>query len=667
MAKTESMSKKLLFGREPDLAYLLQRAQTRGITVLAARPKMGKTCTLLEMEHRLKTQQTAIVGYHESKGAEVSHMLYVVSNLYAQWLADSDFREQALSQWERHKKNLIPKVGQAVGHLFQELSSLTKVVPNQISGLVQKSFDGLAAAQADLQQGGLTLPTLDYDQARDLTNLVAKVSGKKVVLVLDAWEKSQTLCTEHETLEAFLNHPEAWPDCHLFLGIRQPEINTPEKEDDAFRRAKDLDKRSAEVVIHRLPTMHLDSDEQKRMMMHLRSCIPALEGLDDASVLKQIEGFPGVLDHWLSPSNRVRMRGFADLKQQARDAQDYRYREFDRLFPDLSRVERTCCVRLAFLPRMDEVAWEALQGLILGTEDESLLDELRAKGILEHALDYPTFGHDTRHAAADRWFMQQHRPLVKREFTLSIWALAKTIDQVSEQNRVANTALAHCVLRAKRLSLDAATCLLTDCARSLFGEDEQNFRTDFEDDALSALKKDPSVAPLIATALNNRGARKGDLGDHKGAITDYDAVIDLPGVPADQIARALYNRGVSKGALGDSKGAIADYDAVIDLPDATVDQIARALYNRGVGKGDLGDREGEIADYDAVIDLPSAPAEQIAKALNNRGVTKGALGLGDREAVLTDLRAALTLFTELDQRENQEKMQCAIADFEKQA
>ncbi|WNC95555.1 hypothetical protein RI103_39545 (plasmid) [Paraburkholderia sp. FT54] len=37
------------------------------------------------------------------------------------------------------------------------------------------------------------------------------VSGRRIVLMLDAWEKSPSLRSELATLESYLQHPEQWP------------------------------------------------------------------------------------------------------------------------------------------------------------------------------------------------------------------------------------------------------------------------------------------------------------------------------------------------------------------------------------------------------------------------------------------------------------------------
>ena len=100
-----------LFGREPDIRFLCDRARHAGLTVVTARPLMGKTWTLTEVARRLEEEGAFIVGCHESKGAESSHLLYAVADLYTRWLEDSRMWDQARSLWERHRDGLVPRVG----------------------------------------------------------------------------------------------------------------------------------------------------------------------------------------------------------------------------------------------------------------------------------------------------------------------------------------------------------------------------------------------------------------------------------------------------------------------------------------------------------------------------------------------------------------------------
>ncbi len=125
------------------------------------------------------------------------------------------------------------------------------------------------------------------------------------------------------------------------------------------------------------------------------------------------------------------------------------------------------------------------------------------------------------------------------------------------------------------------------------------------------------------------GNTKYDLGDYKGAITDYTQTIRLN----PDHAKAYYNRGLAKSNLGQYFAAIADYDIVIRLkPDD-----AKAYYNRGVVRSDLGQHFAAIADYDIAIRLNP----DYANAYNNRGIAKSKLG--QYFAAIADYNIAIRL------------------------
>ena len=63
-----------LFGRAAHIRQLLDRVSKPGLTAVVARPLMGKTWTLTEVA-RQWSEQGDLVGYHESKWAESSHLL----------------------------------------------------------------------------------------------------------------------------------------------------------------------------------------------------------------------------------------------------------------------------------------------------------------------------------------------------------------------------------------------------------------------------------------------------------------------------------------------------------------------------------------------------------------------------------------------------------------
>ena len=163
---------------------------------------------------------------------------------------------------------------------------------------------------------------------------------------------------------------------------------------------------------------------------------------------------------------------------------------------------------------------------------------------------------------------------------------------------------------------------------------------------------------ISADTYFRRGYARAELGDYKGAIADYTAVIRLQSDAAD----AYYNRGTVKAALGQYFAAISDYDAAIRLqPD-----YAEAYLNRGNAKANLGQYFAAISDYDAAIRLQPDYAE----AYFNRGNAKA--NLGQYFAAISDYDAAIRLqpdfagayFNRGNAKDNLGQYFAAISDYD---
>ena len=166
-----------------------------------------------------------------------------------------------------------------------------------------------------------------------------------------------------------------------------------------------------------------------------------------------------------------------------------------------------------------------------------------------------------------------------------------------------------------------------------------------------------------ATAWNNRGAAKHDLGDYQGAIADFTKAIELN--PDHDTAWS--SRGSAKNQLGDFHGAIDDYTKAIELNpnndtawssrgsaksalgdhQGAIDDCTKAIdlnpnndsawSNRGAARSELGDHHGAIADHTKAIELN--PDND--KAWSNRGVAKSELG--DHQGAIADHTKAIEL------------------------
>ncbi|MCP4897564.1 MAG: hypothetical protein GY906_11385 [bacterium] len=626
-----------LFGRARDIDFLLQRTKHSGLTIITGRPRLGKTWLLVEVSRRLSTDLGYLVGYHECRAQSPDLLLRTVSDLYTRWLADSSYWDQARRLWSAHGEDLTTHVGKAVGQLFKPVSKMNAPEPLAIGDLVAGVFNGLATAQQDLLSGGLQLKPLDYDQAHELVQIIARISSQPIVLVLDAWEKSPSVEFEYQVLDRLLKHLGQWPLCHIFAAIRKPEHTGTHKTDLAAELGHDLVASSpaARPSLELLPMNFEDADERQRMIAHVRDEIPGARETSDQNVEAMAGGFPGVLEHWRDAANRQEAGSEHALRQLAEDAQQYRYREFDRLFPSLTTDQRILAIRLAILPRLDELSWRILKDIIVGDIDHSQhkLDELQLKGVLDTPT-HPTYGHDTRHASARHWFLARHnyRSMVARHAESLAYLLAARHPQVEDSNRPIADALVSLVPILEELEVGDDAKALSNGMLLLFGDVEgKSPQFAFESGWRAAVGRSPTVVPFVSLILIHHAYAKGQAGDTYGEIADYNAAIDMPETPPMHKARALFNRGVTKGRTGDTDGEIADYSATIEMPDAPPEQKAKAHLNRGIAMARAGNTNGAIVDFNAIIKWSDAPPVHKAKALLNRGNAKGLAGNTDGE------------------------------------
>ncbi|MBI3775464.1 MAG: hypothetical protein HY273_07915, partial [Gammaproteobacteria bacterium] len=595
-----------LFGREVDIRRLCDRALQQGLTAIVARPLMGKTWMLTELARLLSEDGQYLIGYHESKGAESSHLLYAVSNLYSRWLEDSTMREQAISLWSRHKDGLVPRIGKMVGTLFEKLAAKPL---ESVGTIVGKAFDGLAEAQSDLLGGGLKIAPLPYDQALSLANLVANISGRRVILILDAWEKSPSLRSEFATLEAFLRHLDDWSPSHIFLAIRNPEVDSTQVNREAFERSGDLCRLSRAAEKYELgPIDTTNATEQKRITTFLRGKVNIAKDVAEHDLMHWIDGYPGVLNFWTSEARRRHMRSAQDLRDEAANAQSLRYIEFNHSLKDLKDDRRTLAARLAFFPRLDPDRWAVFERLLMRDITSTAFVELVDVGIL---IDdpVPTFGHDTRHVAARHWFVEHSKALIRRTGEELVEALAAGITGINPGSVPMFEALVACTEAANQVAMQGPPQCLIDAAHAAYQRTENICSPSFDQYYPQTLKRNGSFAVIISVALLIRGITREQRGDVEGAVADYTTVIELPGAPPELVAQALNNRGIAKGQRGDVEGELADYTTVVELPGAPPELVAQALYIRVITRRQRGDGEGAVADYTTVVELPGAPPE----------------------------------------------------------
>jgi hypothetical protein len=330
-----------LFGREDDLRRLLDRTRFKGLTAVVARPQMGKSWLLTELARRLVHQHEPphLVGFAESAGQTPDLLLRAVVDLYSRWLADAGYRQQAKMVREQQSGNLLPAVAKAVAKMINEAGQIAK----PITGVVEDAINGLIATNQTLTTGGIQLPTLQYEQARDLVSLTHRISSRRIALILDQWELSPDPRFEAKTLHAFLHHLEEWPPCHVVMALRPDEP----ARDEVEKLARSLPGTARTYALHE---MKLDRDEGDRLTAYLRKTVPAAVHESDEDLLGLVDGYPGVLYQWTRDYQCAHMQTLSDLQEVADDAQEYRFSDLSEFLPGLDGDQRRLAIRLALLP-----------------------------------------------------------------------------------------------------------------------------------------------------------------------------------------------------------------------------------------------------------------------------------------------------------------------------
>ena len=135
-----------------------------------------------------------------------------------------------------------------------------------------------------------------------------------------------------------------------------------------------------------------------------------------------------------------------------------------------------------------------------------------------------------------------------------------------------------------------------------------------------------SVVKIFTYIQANEMAKQGE---YKGAIRDYDRVLEID----PDFADAYYNRGVAKVRLREFQEAIEDFDKAID---SKPDDIFCYL-NRGVAKDQIKEFQEAIEDFDKAIDLdPKYPYSYVNRAIANAK-------LGEHKEAVEDFDKAIDL------------------------
>ncbi len=637
---------------------------------------MGKSWLLMELASRLSlaakpapspldvprlfAPPTFLVGMFELQTDASDFLLRAVVDLYSRWLSDSTYLQQAKASYELQKKDLIGKTGEAVGSIFEAISKL--VVPLEgVGKLVKGTFEGLAQANRDLLEGGTQLPRLQIDQARELLELVSKITKSQLVLIFDQWEKSLEIDKQAGILDTFIRHVDEWPSCHIFLGMRPDE-----KPRAAIKQLQKL--YPGVVEDYDLPPMRLDDPASRsNLLQFLRANVDGATKVSDEDLLNTIAGYPGTLAQWTSNYYASTLHTLEEFKKVAADANVNRFAEFETLLPTLSDSERRLSIRLVLLPATSNTEdWSALRTVVLEEGQAKDLDRIKRIGVIE-LISPPTYGHAKRTEAAFQWFVINSYEELREVCELLILNLGGQIQDVGPRDVPFATSLITLDPVALEMKLTPVAQGVCQAARTLFSNQDIAADKLIAGAAASTPPKPTHrlVAPLLAVGLLNalNAAKK------QNELTARDAVLEqmrqlfraYPDVDLvrGQLASGLFN------ALVDAieEKVPARRDQLLNelrqlrsaYPDDTTArlELAHALFNTSVAARE----EKELARPDELLEelrqlshsnpKDTAVREVMVTAVyNSLKDAKEQNALDRRNALLEELRGLRTTYPE---------------------
>jgi hypothetical protein len=643
--------REMMFGREPDVARLVDRAQSTGSTVLTGRARMGKSWLLEAVALRL-SGQGFLVGLHECQGTEPDAILRATRDLYDRWLADSNYLQQARKLWQQNKKGFVTRAGIALGKLFGSILDVQHGDSGVVKDAIGMAFDGLEGFQRDLVTGGLPLPPLDYEQMHELLSTVSDLSGKPIVLILDQWEKSRDKERDCNILDTFLRHHSEWPHCHILAAAKDGRFNLSLLEGlvrvgGGAAECGPLDK------------MHLQDGEDQEALAYIRSKNEVAVGVEDADLLKWMKGYPGVVEGWLSPYGLKSIKNPGDMRKAAKSAWHNSYaEELESCLPGLTPDLRRFTIRLAIMAEMNELMWGTLREIVTNDIQGDALDELCVAGVLRE-MSPPSFGHDSRHEAVRNWYVSKGNLLAifRKEVETIICSLGALVSSTEAETLPHSLALVGISQNIDGIDVRPSVKLLLAAATTLFPGLSADVDRHLREVGIEWLRQHRDLLPLVAMGLVNtlnRAKAEDDL-SRRDVLLDrlrwLQQAFPKDAVVREQLAMGLFNTHIDVMEKGDSSRENPLYDELRALhgsfrKDANVRKwFARDMVNTHAHAMEAGQflRRNSLLDKLRILHQDFQDDAEVRAAFasglfNTLYYAKAEDDLSQRDAMLDELR-----------------------------
>jgi hypothetical protein len=432
----------------------------------------------------------------------------------------------------------------------------------------------------------------------------------------------------------FLREPEQWPECHILLGAREG--------DNAAELLRELEREfPGGAHVQMLGEMDLSTESERRRLMsflHGQPQLRAIENVDDARVLNLVGGYPRIISRWTADDARETVQTFDGLERLAQEANEFRYRDLEKLLLGLEGDCRTLAVRIVLIPPAEDAdIWRAVRPIILAGLDPNALDDLKLANILESDTEAPKFGHPKRRDAARAFFDMRRREAVRTEAKGLIFALARSVTAIDASAFPYATALVGLRDEVRRQSLGSLPLALCEAALHISGERLPSSDSLIEGAREARRSSEPGVGTILAVALYDAlhlATEEDDLARRDALLDELRALARAyPNDAAvrERLAMGLFNTLIYAKAEDD----LTRRDALLDelralarpYPDyaAVRKHLAMGLFNT------LNDAkaENDLARRDALLD----ELRTLVRALRDDAAVRERLAMGMRNAL----------------------------------
>lgn len=404
-----------LCGRQHELTTLQSYSQRPGITLINAPAQIGKSRLLHEWidslnQHRATSPLWGYARAYQGCGQDIIEL--ALYSLYDNWQHQTNTTSNSKQHFLRVQQQGITGLGPLATALLDNLN-LDSAIPSSV--VINNTLQTLNKAQHCSEN----VNVLHYEHTFDLCQLIFKLSGRPIVLVLDAFEHSTDQQGAQRILSRYLDNIDHWPSLHVVIAQR----TASDKAHQQHTAAQPWRPNSNHCHSLTLDTIELNNYPQQKHQLanYLIEQVRALTPSNINRYLAKSHGHPGIWQRWVDEN----CQSEHELTDHIQQVQQSRYTALASALGQLDQQTLSVVIRLALMPQLDQLEiWSILEPVVLLHSSTDILDQLHQTGILQSNTP-PCFGATLRYEYTRQWLIQNHAALCASQMTQSIALISR--------------------------------------------------------------------------------------------------------------------------------------------------------------------------------------------------------------------------------------------------